>query len=271
MHLHENETRKRAFGLDARLYDAVRHRYPAALIERVTAHARLTPNSRALELGSGTGIATLPFAHLGCAIHCLELSDAMAAVARAKLAAFPRVRVVTTAFEDWVGESAAYDLVFCAQAWHWLPPEVRYRRTSDVLRAGGTLAVFANWDAAVLEEVQPVYVRHGLVESRGGDRVAWGERDPPDVEASIEDARASVERSGAYTDVEFHRFPWSRSFDARQYVDLLRTFSDVSTRPSEVREPFLVDIAHAIDGAGGSITRYYEAVLVLARPTKERA
>jgi hypothetical protein len=95
-----------------------------------------------------------------------------------------------------------------------------------------------------------------------------GERDPPDVAASIEDARASVEASGAYTDVEFHRFPWSRSFDTRQYVELLRTFSDVSTRPAQVREPFLVDIAGAIDGAGGSITRYYEAMLMLARPAK---
>ena len=85
MGLHDDDARKRSFGLDARTYDAMRPRYPDALIERVVAYARLSSASRALEIGSGTGIATLPFAKHGCSIHCLELSEAMADVARTNL------------------------------------------------------------------------------------------------------------------------------------------------------------------------------------------
>ena len=214
MPLHENETRKQAFGLDAEAYDAARPRYPRALIERIAEHASLGPESRALEIGCGTGIATLPFAKLGCSLRAIELSEAMAAVAHAKLANFPRVVIETTRFEDWSGDGD-FDLVFCAQAWHWLPPHARYEKTRALLREGGTLAVFANWDAAVLEEVQPVYRRHGLDEPHGHAREEWDETWWPDIARGIEDVRAAITASGAYRDIEFHRFPWERTFDAQ--------------------------------------------------------
>ncbi len=267
MHLHENETRKRAFGQDAELYDAMRPRYPAALVERVADHAGITRATRAVEVGSGTGIATLPFAELGCAVHCLELNDSMAAVARRKLARFPRVKVETVRFEDWTAEDGAFDLVFCAQAWHWLAPEVRYRKAKRLLRPGGTLAVFANRDVAVVEEVQPVYRRHGRPD-RPAHREAWRDRHPPDIDAGIADARASIRRSGCFRDVEFHRFPWEQSYHAHDYVRLLRTYSDHSTLPADVLEPLLRDIAAAIEAAGGFVTVRYEAVLMVARPAK---
>ena len=171
--------------------------------------------------------------------------------------AFPRVSVETIAFEEWAGEPKSFDLVFCAQAWHWLSPTTRYEETSRLLRANGTLAVFANWDADVLEEVQPAYQRHGLVES--GCAWAWQDDFPPDMDGGVAAARASIERSGAYEEVEFHRYPWSRSFEAHEYVALLRTISDISTRAASVREPFLADVARAIDDAGGVVTRHYEA------------
>jgi SAM-dependent methyltransferase len=190
----------------------------------------------------------------------------MAAVARRKLARFPKVSVETARFEDWAGGDGAFDLVFCAQAWHWLPPGVRYAKARRLLRAGGTLAIFANRDAAVLEEVQPAYRRHGLAEVVPHGREAWREAFPPDIAAAIEDARASIARSGCFTDVEFHRFPWQRSFTAEGYLALLRTHSDHATLPPEVREPLAEDIAAAIEGAGGTVTRRYEAILMLARP-----
>jgi SAM-dependent methyltransferase len=264
--LHEDEARKLAFGRYAEAYDAARPRYPAALVERVAEHARITPATRALEVGSGTGIATLPFAEMGCAIRCLELSEGMAAVARRKLARFPKVAIETARFEDWTADGGAFDLVFCAQAWHWIPPGMRYAKARRVLRPGGTLAVFANRDAAVLEEVQPAYRRHGLGEIAPHGREAWREAFPPDIAVGIEDARASITRSGCFTDVEFHRFPWQRSFTAEGYLALLQTHSDLMTLPPEVREPLLRDIAAAIGAAGGSVTRRYEAVLMLARP-----
>ena len=266
MQLHENEARKHAFGRYGEAYDAARPRYPAALVERVAAHARITPETRAIEVGSGTGIATLPFAEMRASIRCLELSEGMAAVARRNLARFPKVSIEVARFEEWPGADGAFDLLFCAQAWHWITPEVRYAKARRLLRPGGTLAVFANRDAAVLEEVQAAYRRHDLREIVAHDREAWREAFPPDVAAGIEDARTSIERSGAFREIEFHRFPWQRSFTAEGYLALLRTHSDHVTLPPEVSEPLLKDVAAAIEAAGGTVTRRYEAVLMLARP-----
>jgi SAM-dependent methyltransferase len=203
---------------------------------------------------------------MGISIRCLELSEGMAAVARRKLARFPKVVVETARFEDWAAPDDAFDLVFCAQAWHWIAPGVRYAKARKLLLPGGTLAVFANRDAAVLEEVQDAYRRRGVRESAPRSGEAWREVHPPDIALGIEDARTSIERSGCFRDIEFHRFPWQRGFTTEQYVALLGTHSDHVTLPPQVREPLLRDIASAIDAAGGSVTRRYEAVLMLARP-----
>jgi SAM-dependent methyltransferase len=275
--LHDNETRKRAFGAYAEEYDAVRPRYQAAVVAAVAEHARLSAASRALEIGSGTGIATLPFAEMGCSIRCLELSEAMATVARRKLARFPRVTVETTRFEDWAAEDGTFDLVFCAQAWHWLTPEVRYAKTRQLLRPGGTLAVFANWASSVLEAVQPAYRKHfagapapapGGPWRPAGPGGAFEESHPPDIDGDVAEVRRSIETSGCYEAIEIRRFLWQRSFRAEEYVRLLRTYSDHATLPADIREPLLRDIAAAIDAAGGVVTRTYEAVLLLARPAK---
>jgi len=197
---------------------------------------------------------------MGLSILCLELSEAMATVARRKLAAFPRVTVETTRFEDWHGEEGAFDLVLCAQAWHWLPPDA-YARTRALLRPGGTIAVFANWVTSNLPEAQEAYRRHApqVFTRQDGDP-------PEDVDSRLAEVLASFQGSGCFEGIGIHRFPWERSFRADEYVALIRTYSDHATLPPEVREPMLRDIARAIDDAGGSVRRTYEAVLLLARP-----
>ena len=53
-----------------------------------------------LEIGCGTGQATVAVARTGCEIVAVELSADMAALARRTLAGFPAVRVDVAAFED---------------------------------------------------------------------------------------------------------------------------------------------------------------------------
>ncbi len=64
----------------ADLYDEVRPGYPEALIEDALTLSGIPPDGRILEIGCGTGKATLPFARRGYAMLCLELGDKLAAV-----------------------------------------------------------------------------------------------------------------------------------------------------------------------------------------------
>src|SRR5581483_5576685 len=88
--LDEERLRRRAsFNEDAALYDGARPEYPEALFDDLVALAGVPAGGTVLEIGSGTGKATLPLARRGFAILGIELGEQMAALARAKLAAYP--------------------------------------------------------------------------------------------------------------------------------------------------------------------------------------
>src|SRR5918995_4633622 len=149
------------FGEVAEIYDRVRPGYPDALVDDVIASAPETP--RVLEVGAGTGKATVPLAARALEVVALEPSVEMAAVARRNCARFPRVDVTVSTFEDWPAQREAFQVLVSAQAWHWAAPEVRYRKAHLVLAPGGVLALFWNrpvWEDSVLRDaLDDVYQR----------------------------------------------------------------------------------------------------------------
>ncbi len=70
------------------LYDRVRPGYPEEVFEDLATLGRLRPRSRILELGCGTGQATVPLAKRGFEVVAVELGAGLADVARRNLAAF---------------------------------------------------------------------------------------------------------------------------------------------------------------------------------------
>ncbi len=88
------------FDEDAERYDRARPGYPAAVFDDLAALAGVGPGCRVLEIGCGTGQATVPLAERGCEIVAVELGADLAAVARRRLAGFPKVRVEVAAFEE---------------------------------------------------------------------------------------------------------------------------------------------------------------------------
>ncbi len=93
-----------------------------------------------LEIGCGTGQATLPLAERGCNVAGVEMGENLARMARSKVERYPNVRIVTARFEDWDPRGASFDMVFAATAWHWLDPRLRYWKAAQVLRPAGVLA-----------------------------------------------------------------------------------------------------------------------------------
>ena len=102
----------------AALYHDARPGYPEALFDELVAFAGLGRGARILEVGCGTGKATLPLARRGFAMTCVEPGENMAAIARRECAAFPDVEIAVARFEDWPLRRAAFDLLISAQAFH---------------------------------------------------------------------------------------------------------------------------------------------------------
>src|SRR5918995_5739534 len=122
----ERDRLKTTFDEAALLYDEVRPGYPEDLFDDVVSPSGILAEGRILEIGCGTGQATVPFARRGYRILCIELGENLAAVARRNLEAFPRAEVHVGPFEDVSLPEGAFDRAISATAFHWLDPEVAY-------------------------------------------------------------------------------------------------------------------------------------------------
>lgn len=254
---------RETFNEDAELYDRARPGYPAALFVDLAALSDVGPGCRVLEIGCGTGQATLPLAERGCEIICIELGANMAAVAKRKLAGFPSVQVVVSAFEDWPLPTEPFDVVFAATAFHWLDPAVRVVKAADALRMGGTLATVsthhvAGGDTEFFNEAQACYERWDPTNTPIGLRLQSATAIPRDSE--------ELDRSGRFGPTTFRRYEWERSYSTSAYIETLMTYSGHRALAPEARTNLLAGIAHLIESRnGGRITKRYMTELRIAR------
>ena len=248
--------RRATFDRAAELYERARPEYPDELIDDVVALADLGPRSRVVEIGCGTGKATLQLARRGLRITCVELGASLAAIAQRKLALFPGVEIVNADFETWRPKRADYDAVVAFTAFHWIPRELRYPSVAAVLREGGALAVVMVHHV-VAEDADPFF----LEVQADYDAVGKGGESPnrPD---DVEDFGAEMEASGLFRVIAERRYPWEVEYTADAYVDVLGTYSDHLMQEKETRER-LFDLIRARIG-DRTVRKSYLATLDVA-------
>jgi SAM-dependent methyltransferase len=255
------------FSEDAERYDRARPGYPAALYDDLARLAGIGPGCRVLEIGCGTGQATIPLAERGCQIVAVELGAELAEVARRNLARFPDVEVVTAPFETWPLPAEPFDLVLSATAFHWIDPAVRVIKSADALRPGGALATIATHHVAggtvpFFAEMQACYER-------------WDPSTPPGLR--LEPAEAipmegeEIERSGRFEPPQFLRYPTDIPYTTASYIDVLLTYSGHRALGPDAQRGLLDCIAGLIDERyGGQIVKRYLSELRLARRLPDR-
>lgn len=262
----DRERLRATFDSAADDYHEARPGYPDALYDALVEAARLTAGDRLLEIGCGTGKATLPLASRGFRITCVELGPALAAAARRNLAAWD-VEVVESAFEE-VDPAATgpFDLVFAATSWHWLDPTLRFRRAWELLTPGGHLAF---WGATHVFPPggDPIFVELQEVYDEIGEGLPEGAAFPQPGE--LPDQRAEIERSGLFDDVVVRHFDWEVTYDADGYLRLLDTFSGhIAMRPAQ-RAHLYAEIRRRLgERPDGLLNRGWGAVLHVATVIK---
>lgn len=251
-----DKKRAQTFNQIAQLYDAARPSYPPELVEDVIALAQLSATAQILEIGTGTGKATLPFAQRGYTICGLEPGDQLATVAAANLRPYPNVTIETVTFEDWSLQPAAYNLVMSAQAFHWVNPEVGYPKMAQALKSGGSAALIWNMavdtDTAIAQRLDEIYMAYA----------DW--RLTPFEERQKEREQALI-ASQCFAEPAIKRYFWSQRYTTQQYLDLTSTQSDYLIQPEANQRGLLDAIAIAINSNGGSLVKPYVSVLLLAK------
>jgi SAM-dependent methyltransferase len=205
------------FGEVAHDYDRVRPGYPAELFDDALAYAGLEPGGPVLDIGAGTGLATIPLAERGATVTALEPDPAMASVLRAKIT---DVVVEVASLEGFEPAMNHFGLVTAGQSWHWTDPGTRHEKVAALLRPGGALALFWNrdWlaDPALVEAVLAVHreVAPRLDPTSG----PVAERDCPEL--------PDLAAHPAFTDLERRRYHWTRRLDRPDALRLLSTHSE---------------------------------------------
>lgn len=231
------------FGRRADTYDRARPNYPPEAIGHITS---LLEPRHALEVGAGTGKATVDVARPDLRLTCLEPSPEMAEILVEK--GLPGVEVVVSTFEEWEAEAGSVDLIYAAQAWHWVDPETAYGRALRLLRPGGALALmwnvpldrYAMFDSVYEEHAPDLLAEHDeRIKKR--DSVTW-----------LDDMAAAGFENGHH-----FRHEWSDSLSSAELRALYSTYSDHMRLPEEQRERLLAGLAAQVDRRGGHIEIRY--------------
>lgn len=206
-----------------------------------------------LDVGCGTGKAAVQFAARGLPVLGVEVDEQMAEVARGH-----GIPVEVGSFETWEDAGRQFDLITCAQAWHWVDPVPGVAKAARVLRPGGAIARFWNYhefDPPVRAAFDAVYGRYAPQLKVPGH---WQfDRSHADPFAEQEGFARVVSRD----------YRWEQTYPAEQWVRLVATYSDhLRLAPADLAA-VQAALRAAIGDLGGTLEVHYGTFLQLAHRT----
>lgn len=161
-------TRARAFDAWAGEYDRYRPGYPSLLFERIRAELELPRRPLVVDIGAGTGRASLAMAELGWRVTAVEPGKPMLDILRARAANEGLLVSTVQASAEATGlapETA--DLVTVAQAFHWFDQPAAVTEMARILRPDGGVALF--WNVRDAERSPFVADYHALLQEKFGE------------------------------------------------------------------------------------------------------
>lgn len=255
------------FDTVADTYEKLRPGYVNELYQTIFEYKPINNLSRVVEIGIGSGQATLPFLKSGCELTAVDYGENFCKICRDKFEEYPNFSAVSGKFEDVDFKKSEYDLIYSASAFHWIPEEIGYKKVYEILKTGGVFARFANHPyrdkgkSELSEEINQIYADYYYT--------YHNKKQEPLIEYSEEQAqsRALIAEKYAFTDIQYKLFFRTRTFTANEYRMLLGTYSDHIAIEEKVRTEFFQKIEDAINRHGGEITIYDTIDLQLARKT----
>lgn len=253
------------FDTVASTYEKLRPGYNNELYEMLFDYIPIIQSSNVVEVGIGGGQATLPILKTGCNLTAVEYGEQFSKLCREKFKTYPNFSVVTNKFELTDFKKGAYDLVYSASAFHWVPEEIGYPKVFSMLKKGGVFARFANHpyrdkgNPTLSEAIDEIYAEYYYKFHNKKQEI------PTEYTEEQAKSRAMIAEKYGFTDIRYALFFRTRTFLAQEYITLLGTYSDHIVIEEKLRTEFFAKIEEAINMHGGKITIYDTIDLQLAR------
>jgi len=138
-------------------FDSNRPAPPPVLLDILGLAAQVDRPRLVVDLGSGTGLSTRPWAERADQVIGVEASPEMREQAEAATTA-ENVRFVQAYAQATGLPDDEADLVTCSQALHWMEPEPTFAEAARLLRPGGVFAAYDyDWPPVVNWEVEAAF------------------------------------------------------------------------------------------------------------------
>lgn len=125
----------------AERYERARPRPPELLLDWLPRLAGVDRPALVVDLGSGTGLSTRPWANRAESVVGIEPNDAMRRHAE-RMTDAPSVRYVAASAARTGLAAASADIVTCSQSLQWMDPEPTFVEIARILRPGGVFAAY---------------------------------------------------------------------------------------------------------------------------------
>lgn len=227
--------RGRSFDAWAEEYDRYRPTYPDALFALIARELGLVERPQVVDLGAGTGRASLAMAALGWWVIAVEpggpmLNQLVAGATTLGLA----VDTVQATAEQTGLPSASVDVATAAQAFHWFDKPAALAEMARIVRPGGGIALFWN----VRDEKRSPFVAeyHRILERYGG--VAEGRYLQAGRASGRSGTREALEGAAGFEAPQLHELHHALSASASAFIGMAFTASYIRALEPAAQERF---------------------------------
>ncbi|HQB76542.1 MAG TPA: class I SAM-dependent methyltransferase [bacterium] len=226
-----------SFDIFANNYDDVRPGYPTQMYEDIRNIGAISEKSSLLEIGVGSGIATVELAKFGCRIIGIEPGANLVTIARQKTVEYPKVQIKEAMFEEFMTDEK-FDLVLALTSFHWISEYMKYKKVFDLLNNNGCFVLvwnsFFQSDSPVAKEINALY-----------QEVLPDIYPPSEVNVNISVLRKLNSREKEIHESDLFYIHFLRkyvtvcNYDADTYPKLLNTFPKIIKVDKKRRQEFL--------------------------------
>lgn len=232
-------------------YERIRPEFPPELIEVLITHTGVDNSSQLLEIGAGTGKATMPLAQKGYKVDCIEIEPKMADILINKCSLYPNISVTVDNFETWGNvKDSSYDLIYSAQAFHWIDEKIKYGKCYNLLKINGHLALF--WYFSVIEFTE-VFNKLNSIFSKYNTGFACTGMD--DCQKFFDREKESIENSVYFHNIRTFTFEsLSMIQTADLFIKRFNTTSAFASLDTQGKSIINEELSEAINTMGGNVT-----------------
>ncbi len=237
----DRSTGRSAFGAGAKGYHESRSGYPQELFDFLS--QRIQPSPRILELGAGTGLASVGL--LSChpaSLDIIEPDRRLCAFLRRRFDD-RRIAIHSGSFPE-TAIDGPFDVVACAAAFHWMEPESSLARIRSILAPRG---VWAMWWNCYLGHGEADPLADLAMEIFADERIALPPSFLPAGHYALDiPAQTAALRAAGFGNIEHRLYRTQRELDPQQACKLFGSFSFISVLPKAQRDSILQRISRAV-------------------------